>query len=221
LIGIVLGTGPSLTQSAPMVRELGERGALLFGCNNTFEDFELDCWLACDEKWHRHYGKVTGRFDKFHWDKAICAEYGYRYVRGLWIVDGKPYPRDQYITPPGPCGGLWLEDQTSISLNHCSAAQLLNLAVNQYQCETTLLIGHDFHYNGPQRHYFSGLSDKAGEYPSEIRKFSEFQKPDGDDLMAVYKRISEQAGLPRIVNCTPGSALPWFEFGNLEDFLGT
>jgi hypothetical protein len=220
VIGLVLGTGPSLTQSAPLVRKLRTQGALLFGCNNTYRDFDLDVWLACDPAWHAHYGKVSGPFDKFHWDKSICAEYGYRYVRGVWMVDGKAYPRDQYVTPPGPCGGLWLEDQTSISLNHCSAAQLLNLAVNQYQCETTLLVGHDFHYNGPQRHYFMGLSETPGEYPQAIRKHSMFDKKgQGDDLLAVYRRISEQPGLPRIVNCTPNTALHWFPMGRLEDYL--
>jgi hypothetical protein len=115
-----------------------------------------------------------------------------------------------------------MQDKTKISLNHCSAAQLLNLAANQYECDEIILVGHDFHYNGTQRHYFTGLSGIDGEYPAELRKTSLFDKRNhggGDDLIQVYKRISKTQGLPRIINCTPGSALPWFEMGNLEDHL--
>jgi hypothetical protein len=53
-----------------------------------------------------------------------------------------------------------------------------------------------------------------------LRKTSEFLKPNDDDsLMWVYKRIADQPGIPRIINCTPGSKLPWFEMGNFADFL--
>ena len=115
---------------------------------------------------------------------------------------------------------LWMQDKSKISLNHCSGAQLLNLACNQYECDEVVLIGHDFHYNGQQRHYFSNLSDTPGEYPQEIRKFSKFDKKgQGDDLLAVYKRIADQKGLPTIINCTPESALPWFEFGDFRDYI--
>ena len=219
MIGVILGTGPSLAQSAPMVRELKKRGARLYGVNNTFRDFDLDSWVACDPAWHAHYGQVTGDFEKWHWDKSICLKYGYMWVKGVWMVDGAAYPRDQYVTPPGPCGGLWLKDKSAISLNHCSAAQALNIAVHD-GCDPILLIGHDFHYNGPQRHYFNGLSNECGEYPHYLRKFSAFDKQGfGDDLLAVYKKIADQEGRPNIINCTPGSALPWFPMGELEEWL--
>ena len=215
--GLILGTGPSLSKVAPLIPQFD---GLVFGCNNTYQDFGLDVWLACDPKWHALYGQVSGDFYKWHWDKGICEKYDYEYVEGVWMVDGIAYPRDQFRTPPGPCGGLWLKDKTRISLNHCSGAQLLNLAANQYGCEEIILVGHDFHYNGTQRHYFNGLSKIDGEYPAELRKTSEFRKPnDPDDLMSVYRRISETPGLPRIINCTPDSALPWFEFGKLDDYL--
>lgn len=202
MLGIIVGTGPSLNESAPLVRKLGEQGALLFGCNNTYQDFDLDVHLACDPTWHQHYGQVHGDFDKWHWSREICDKYGYTYVEGVWH------------------DGLWMADKSKISLNHCSGAQLLNLACNQYSCTTVLLVGHDFHYNGPKRHYFSGLSEADGEYPQPLRKHSAFIKNNGtDDLLAVYKRISQTPGLPKIVNCTPGSALPWFPMGDLKDYL--
>jgi len=201
MLGIVLGTGPSLNQSAEQVRELGRRGALLFGPNNTFQDFELSVWLACDPQWHKHYGRVTGDFDKFHWDSAICWKYGYQYIEGIW--------HDH----------LWTADKKKISLGHCSGVQLLNLAVH-YGCDPILLVGHDFRYpEGQPRHYFSGLSETDGEYPQEIRKFSKFKKESGNDLLEVYRKIALTPTLPSIVNCTPGSALPWFPMGDLRDYL--
>jgi len=213
---VILGTGPSLSEVSSILPDF--RG-LVFGCNNTFEDFRLDCHLACDPDWHKLFSPVQGDFDKWHWDHSICALYGYQYIEGVWMVDGVAYPRSEYRTPPGPCGGLWLEDKTRISLNHCSGAQLLNLAATVYECDPIILLGHDFHYTG-KRHYFDGLSDVAGEYPQSLRKYSEFVKPNDDDsLMWVYKRIAEQEGLPRIVNCSPGSKLPWFEMGDFRDFL--
>lgn len=173
---------------------------MLFGCNNTYQDFPLDVWLACDPAWHGHYGMVEGNFDKWHWNSTICHSFGYRYVEGIWM------------------DGLWMADPSKISLGHCSGHQLLNLACNQYACEVVALVGHDFKYEpGKPRHYFTGLSDMPGEYPGPLRKHSLFKKPDGNDLLAVYKHIADQDGLPEIINATPGSALPWFPFRSLDE----
>jgi len=217
MLGLIVGTGPSLTG---MLNLIAQFDGLVFTCNNTYRDVRTDVWLACDPLWHAHYGQVEGKFDKWHWNANICASFGYRHVRGVWMCGDQVYPRDEVEVPPGPVGGLWMQDKSSISLNHCSGAQLLNLACNQYECETVLLVGHDFHYAGSQRHYFSDLSDVPGEYPEPLRKFSPFDKQGrGDDLLAVYKRIADQEGRPEIINCTPGSALKHFPMGNLADYL--
>ncbi len=162
MLGVVIGTGPSLTQSAPLVRELGRKGAFLVGCNNTFLDFRLDAWIACDPKWHEVFGQVRGPFDKWHWDQAICERYGYQFIAPIWYG------------PPGfDSGWLWLQDKTKISLNHGSGPQALNIAAHA-GCDTILLVGHDFHYqDGKPRHYFK-LSDVDGEYPESLRKWSLF-----------------------------------------------
>lgn len=220
MLGIVLGTGPSLAGQIETIKTLQNQGAMVFGVNNTYQDFELDAWIACDPAWHEHYGKVDLPYtDQWHWDADICNAYGYRHIEGVWMVDGQAYPRSEYEHPPGPCGGLWVADNTKLSLNHCSSAQALNLAVH-YRCDTILLVGHDFKYEpGKPRHYFDNLSDKAGEYPDRLRKFSQFIKPEGNDLLAVYRRIADQKGLPRIINCSPGSALLWFPRADLEYFI--
>ena len=200
LRGLILGTGPSLSESAELVRRF--RG-LVFGVNNTFQHFALNVWIACDPTWHKRYSPVEGTFDKWHWDFDICTEHGYRFVEGVWHT------------------GLWMADKHKISLNHGSGPQALNLACNQYECDEVILVGHDFHYPaGKPRHYFDDLSDQAGEYPEELRKFSKFDKGgEGYDLMAVYREISETPGIPKIWNATPGSKLPWFERRDLSEFL--
>ena len=198
--GIILGTGPSLAQSIPLIKQMWAHGAMVFGVNQTWRDVPVDVLICCDPAYHRHYGKIEGDFVQYHWDAEICKDYGYRYIEGRWF--------DGLSTDP-----------TWISLNHCSSAQALNLAVH-HGCDPILLVGHDFSYEpGKPRHYFSDLSDVNGEYPAQLRKWSKFQKPDGNDLMAVYKHIADQEGLPTIINCTPGSALKWFEMGELNSYL--
>lgn len=189
--GIVIGTGPSLSRVAELVRKAD---TLRFGMNNVYQDFPLDCWIACDPKWHAHYGQVEGDFDKWHWDADICARYGYRFIEGRWF--------DGLSTDPS-----W------ISLGHSSGWQALNLAVH-YGCDPILLVGFDMQYpKGQPRHYFDALSDKAGEYPEALRKWSLFAKPGNTGLLHDYRHIAAQAErgeVPRIINCSPDSALPWF-----------
>lgn len=207
MIGVVIGTGPSLDVEATR-RVKG----LLFGVNNTFDDFELDHWIACDPAWHQHYGQVVGDFEKWHWDAGICQRYGYRYIEGRW-ADG--------VSPPG---SNW------ISYNHGSGPQALNLATSIVQCDAVLLVGHDMRYQaGTPRHYFRDLSEVPGEYPGPLRKWSPFEKPkraggahpDGDGILYNYKHIAEQAARGEICpvyNCTPNSAMRWFPFRDLADF---
>jgi len=213
-IGIVIGTGPSLTGQIDDIKRLQKQGAKLFAVNNVFNDFDLtdsDTWIACDPAWHRHYGKVEGPFQKYHWDKRIANEGGYEWIEGRWF-DG--------ISPPG---SDWL------SLNHGSGPQALNLAVLA-GCDPILLAGCDMHYNGTQRHYFDDLSETPGEYPGGLRKVSPFEKPkreggahkDGDGILFNYKHIQDQVDrgeLPcKIYNATPGSAMTWFPFVDLADY---
>lgn len=201
---VIIGTGPSLRSVAHLIPKFD---GLVFGCNNTYQDFKLDCWLSCDPQWHQHYGKVEGDFDKWHWSRNICEAYGYRYVEGVW-----------HEGQQGPCR-LWLKDKTKITLGHCSSAQLLNLAANQYDCSEIVLIGHDMRYPKSQpRHYFAGLSEADGEYPAAIRKHSLFDKGPGKyDLLDVYNEIA-QGEHPPIYNATVGSAMTSFPFRPFEDF---
>lgn len=214
---LVVGTGPSLREQ---ISNLPYFDGRLFILNNCYaepwvkEQYQRSgirpVWIACDPKWHELNGQVFGRwFDKWHWRGDIARKYGYHHVQGIWH------------------DGLWLEDKTKISLNHGSAPQAINLACH-YDCTEIVLVGHDFDYpKGKPRHYFDNLSDVAGEYPEPLRKWSQFIKNNGrvlpnkenDDLLAVYKRIADTPGRPKIYNATPGSKLPWFPYRDLQEFL--
>lgn len=195
--GLILGTGYSLRGQLDLIPRFD---GLVFGPNNTYRDFRLDVWLACDPTWHEFYGKVEGDFDKWHWSREVCDAFGYQYVEGVWH------------------DGLWLKDKSKIALNHGSAPQLINIACH-YGCEEIVLVGHDFHYDAPARHYFDNVSETPGEYPAPLRKFSKFIKTNGqDDLLAVYRRIADTPGRPAIYNATPGSKLDCFPMRKLEEF---
>lgn len=174
------------------MRAAQRRGAKLFGVNNTWRDFDLDCWIACDPAWHAVYSPVRLDCDQWHWDSDVCRRHGYRYIEGRW-------------------GDGLSRDKKFIHYGHSSGYQALNLAMH-YGCDPILLAGFDMQY-AERRHYFDGLSDQAGEYPAQLRKFSTF-----DGLIRCYETIAMQQGLPRIINCTPGSALTCFPFGNLDDY---
>jgi hypothetical protein len=210
VLGAIVGTGPSLASALHLIPRFPGRLFILNNCWSESwvqEHYERHgirpVWLACDPAWHAHYGPqpIPQWLDAYHWDRGVCAAGNYRFIEGIWH------------------DGLWLRDKTKISLNHGSAPQLLNLAVH-FDCDPILLLGHDFSDATDRRHYFDHLSDRPGEYPEPLRKWSKFIKGDGRyDMLAVYKKIADQPGRPEILNCTQGSRLPWFEFRRFEDFL--
>lgn len=190
--GIIIGTGPSL--NIGQVKQAQKKGAVLFGVNNTFNDFNLDVWIACDPLWHSVYSPVKGDFHKWHWEQSICDSFGYNHIKGKWG------------------DGLSINPEY-IHYGHSSGYQALNLAVH-YGCDPILLVGYDMRYEGTARHYFENLSDQSGEYPEELRKYSTFT-----GLIKQYETIPKQKNLPKIYNATPNSGLTCFEFIDIENPL--
>lgn len=186
LKAVVLGTGPSLKCEKPDIERLKACGYKLFGVNNTFNDFDLDVWIACDEGWHDEYSPVVGDFDKWHWNQSVCEKYGYKHIEGRW-------------------GDGLSTDKNYIHYGHSSGYQALNLALH-YGADEIFLCGYDMRYQG-SRHYFSGLSEKEGEYPKRLRKHSTF-----DGLIKQYETIPKANPNLNIYNCTKSSALTCFPF---------
>ncbi len=190
----MLGTGPGLAAVADSVRALRDAGkARVFGVNNTYLDFRLDVWIACDPHWHDIYALPRGLPAQtwcFHWSQKVAKQYGYYHIRGRWAAGLSTDPR-------------------VLHYGHSSTYQALGLALH-FGCRPLVLVGCDMQYEaGAPRHYFSGLSDQAGEYPEALRKFSRF-----DGLIKCYESIAGQSGLPSIYNATPGSALRCFPIIN-------
>jgi hypothetical protein len=201
LKAIILGTGPSLLSQADDIKRLQQAGFKVFGINNTFINFNLDYWIACDPSWHEIYSPVD--FSKmnvetkppcgqYHWDSFIAGKHGYIHIKGEW--------RDGLSTS-------W----DCIHYGHSSGYQALNLAV-LHGAKEIYLCGYDMNYKGLKRHYFDGLSEKDGEYPETLRKYSKF-----DGLIKCYETIANQEGLPPIYNCTKDSSLTCFPFRDIGD----
>ena len=194
---VILGTGPSLNLHRRQIQDLSAQGKIsVFGVNNTYRDFTLDVLIACDPLWHDRYSPIDiPNCDQWHWDASICSRYGYKYIEGRW---GE---------------GLSL-DKRYIHYGHSSGYQAIGLATH-YGCKTLLLCGYDMRYQKNNRHYFDELSDKPGEYPPELRKYSTF-----DGLIACYETIAQQTKRPYIINCTPNSALRCFPYFPLSVAVG-
>ena len=203
---IIIGTGPSLLQQIDHIQGLQRYGrAKLYGINNTYRDFDLDTWIACDPAWHKYFGQVYGTFRKVHWDKEICTRNNYEHIPGEWLP------------------GLSLNPET-ISFGHSSGWQALNLAAHDCRPgDRILLCGYDMTYRtGEARHYFGDLSEDVGEYPKPLRKWSKFDKGFNDGLLWDYRHIAKQveAGeVAPIYNCTLDSAMRWFPFYDLEHLV--
>lgn len=206
--GIVLGTGPSVTPE--QIKLIKASGLPVYGCNNTYQSVELTALLACNIEWWDHYWPLdeslrNGDFEKWTWDRETANKYGIGYIRGEW--------RDGLSTDPAV-----------IHYGHSSGYQLLGLAFH-YGVREAILCGYDLRYPpgydglqkiaGGERHYF-------GEYPSQLQHWTKFgigEKGELNGLLKCYRTINpEDYGL-RIINCSPGSALDFFETGRLEDWV--
>lgn len=195
---IVCATGPSFADSLELVREAAAAGAVIFGMNNMYRDLALDVHTACDPLWWKEFGKeavpaVVQRGGVcYHWHKEVVRRMGITYWEGRW-GDGLSVNSDY------------------IHYGHSSGYQLLNMAYH-YGVKRILLVGFDMRYqDGQPRHYFKGVSNKDGEYPAQLRKYSTF-----DGLLKCYKTVADQQLDAEILNCTPGSKMQWFNNMKLD-----
>ena len=208
---IVIGTGPSLTPEA--IELINESKYPKFVCNNAYRDVDHPtALLSCNPEWWDYYWPRdsrlrNGSFEKWTWDKPTADKYGLAYIRGEW-------------------GDGLSTDSRVIHYGHSSGYQLLNLAYHYCGGEGAelVLIGYDLRYPkgyngikqiaGGDRHYF-------GEYPKELQHWTKFnmgQNGELDGLLNCYRTINPDDYGIKIINCSPDSALDFFETGRLEDY---
>ncbi len=205
---VIAGTGPSVT---PEAIALIKRTRLpVFGCNNTYQVLRLTALLACNIEWWDHYWPADpqlrlGSFGKWTWDKATAEKYGIAHIRGEW-------------------GDGLSTDPEVIHYGHSSGYQLINLALHHGVTEF-VLIGYDLRYPagydgfkqvaGGERHYW-------GEYPPALQHWTKYGIGPGGELNGLldcYRTINPDLYGIRIINCSPGSALDFFENGRLEEWI--
>ena len=207
--GVIVGTGPSLSQE--QIDYINEASAdnrcRVFGVNNAFKVIDLDVLLSCNPEWWDYYADDPDLFsamDQWTWDLKTADKYDLNHIKGKW-------------------GDSICTDPEYIHYGHSSGFQIINLAYH-YGIREFILVGYDMKYGegynnkkriaGTGRHFF-------GEYPKELLHWPKV----GDNnefvglLEKVYKKIDcEELGI-RIINCSPGSALDFFEVAKLEDVL--
>lgn len=145
-----------------------------------------------------------GRFTKWTWDKPTSEKYGIAHIEGRW-------------------GDGLSTDPDYIHYGHSSGYQLIGLALHHHVTEF-VLIGYDLRYPkgydgvnrkaGGDRHYF-------GEYPEPLQHWTRLNMgPNGElgGLLECYRTIKPEDYGIRIINCSPGTALDFFEMGRLEDY---
>jgi len=193
-----------------MLARINASGLPIFGCNNTYQVVTLTALLACNIEWWDYYwprdpALRAGDFEKWTWDRATADRYGICYIRGEW---GAGLSRDPAV----------------IHYGHSSGYQLIGLAYH-YGVREMILCGYDLRfprgYNGQERiaggnrHYF-------GEYPPQLQHWTKFNiGPNGElnGLLDCYRTIHPADYGLRIINCSPGSALDFFETAQLEEVL--
>lgn len=165
--------------------------------------------LSCNPEWWDEYWiddrLRLGCFSKWTWDKATADRYGLAHIKGRWA------------------SGLSI-DPEYIHYGHSSGYQLINLALHHGVTEF-VLIGYDLRYpkdydglrknTGGDRHFF-------GEYPEKLQHWTKTGiGPNGEllGLLECYKTIIPKTYGIRIINCSPDSALDFFEMGELDDWL--
>jgi len=202
---IIIGTGPSLT---PQAIELVNQSKLLkFGCNLAYRAVGLDVLYCNNREFWQHYRDELAVLDCAKW--TYCAdtarEHDARFIQGVWA--------------PGLSN-----DPAVLHWGHGSGYELLGVAYH-YGVTEFVLIGYDLRFPagydgmkkvaGGDRHFF-------GEYPKELQHWTKYNIGDGGELNGLldcYRTIDTDALNIRIINCSPGSALDFFEMGTLAEHV--
>jgi len=197
-IGVIIGTGPSLTiEQVNLVKKYKT-----FGVNRAYQ-FDVDVMLACNFDFWDYYWSDIKKYKCHKWTPRIesARKYSINYIEEIW--------------EPGLS-----TDKNYIHAHHGSGPQILNLALH-YGVKKMALIGWDMRYPGKvndsqyagNRHYF-------GEYPNKLQHWPRTGS-DGE-MTGLIKEVEtikpEDYGI-EIINCTKNSALKCYPYQSLSEFL--
>ena len=199
LLGVIIGTGPSLTQE--QINKVSHLRR--FGANRAYQ---YDCHViaGCNTAfWHHYWPQVKDlRCDKWTTRPELKDTYpGLRYIEERWI-DGLS------------------TDKSYIAAHHGTGPQVVNLALH-YGCKVMILIGWDMQFKGKvdnrryeqPRHFFGEDPLTSNHWPKT--------GPNGE-LTGLIKEMEtikpEDYGI-EIINCTPDSAMTCFPMMDLDKAL--
>lgn len=192
---VVIASGPSLTdEQLQAVRDRRERCHTIAVNNTCGRAWWADCAYFGDYLALREYvpklRPPAGSFEGEWWTQDKAGA-------ERWSLQ---------LVASGNRPGLGTE---RVHLNGNSGAQAVNLAT-LFGARRVLLLGFDMKAGpGGQKHWF-------GSHPVPLVQDLLF-----DEWIHKFEAIAKDAiamGV-EIVNCTPGSALPWFRMGNIEEEL--
>lgn len=205
-LAVCIGTGPSL--SLDQIEQARAAGAVLFGCNRTWEIVpDLSVLYACNlQFWEEYWCDDLAAHPAQKWttNRDAARKYGIS-----WVAE-----RNEK--------GLSL-DRDFIHHGHGSGYSLVSIAF-RYGFKRIALIGYDLKYardyDGKQRKVGSSPRHYFGEYPERLRHWPSVHVRQGVhvELVDFYRSIVEQ-GVVELINSTPGSALeeilPFTDIGEI------
>lgn len=201
-IGIIVGTGPSLTDK--VIMDCGNSGLPLFGANNAWKVLDLDVFHACNWEYYHHYWekglKETPSIKYTIWED-VAKRYNVNFLKGEWK------------------GGL-SRNKGVIYYHHGTGPQLINIAYH-HGIKRMLLVGWDMAYRGKvndrhytqPRHYF-GDDELSGKHFPKTGENGEFTGL----IKEMETIIPEDYGI-EIINCTPNSAMTCFPMMDFDSAL--
>jgi len=178
--------------------------------NHVWRDFPtLDVFLSCnpeyyDTQWERGLKDIPA--EKWTWDRDTAQRYRIRFIEGKW-ADG------------------FSSDPRFIHYGHSSGFQLPQIAYHA-GFRRLLLCGYDMKfapdYDGRNRRIGSTPRHYFGEYDDDkLKHWPSVKIRDGVfvELIEQFEKVKRLNPDVEIINCSPGSALTCFPFGNLGDYV--
>jgi len=210
-IGVVLGTGPSLTKDQlDYVYQSQQAGKCkVYGVNHAWRDFPtLDVFMACNYEYYNYYwehGLKNIPAAKWTWHLETSKRYGINYIEGKW-EEG------------------FSKDPNYLHFGHSSGFQIAGLAYRD-KIKKMILLGYDMcfapDYNGRNRQIGNKPRHYFGEYPEQLQHWPSVKIQRGvfTELIQHFERVSEINTDVEIINCSPDSAMTCFPMMKLEDAI--